>query len=115
VQREDWPQILPAYARCVRITRGQPRYEVNPDAFVEDAERALWQALQQAEATPRRPGSVDDFFAAFLPMKPAIERFFDEVLVMAEDETLRRNRLALLQRIAALADGVADFSKLEGF
>ncbi|HFC09844.1 MAG TPA: glycine--tRNA ligase subunit beta [Chloroflexi bacterium] len=115
VQRKDWPQILPAYARCVRITRGQPRYEVNPDAFVEDAERSLWQALQQAEATPRCPGSVDDFFAAFLPMKPAIERFFEDVLVMAEDETLRRNRLGLLQRIAALADGVADFSKLEGF
>ena len=34
---------------------------------------------------------------------------------MAEDETLRRNRLGLLQRIAALANGVADLSKLEGF
>ena len=115
VQREDWPQILPAYARCVRITRGQERYEVNPDAFVEEAERALWDALQKAEATPRRAGSVDDFFNAFLPMIPDIERFFDEVLVMAEDEALRNNRLALLQRIAALADGVADFSRLEGF
>ncbi len=116
VQREDWPQILPAYARCVRITRGQPeRYAVNPEAFAEDAERALWEALRKAEAAPRTPGSVDDFFAAFLPLKPAIERFFDDVLVMAEDETLRRNRLGLLQRIAALADGVADFGKLEGF
>ncbi len=116
VQREDWPQILPAYARCVRITRGQPeRYEVNPAAFAEEAEHALWEALQKAETAPRHPGSVDDFFAAFLPMMPAIERFFEEVLVMAEDEALRRNRLGLLQRIAALADGVADFSKLEGF
>ncbi len=116
VQREDWQQILPAYARCVRITRGEAeRYPVQPDAFMEDAARALWEALQQAEASPRRPRSVDDFFAAFLPLKPAIERFFEDVLVMAEDETLRRNRLGLLQRIAALADGVADFSKMEGF
>ena len=34
---------------------------------------------------------------------------------MAEDEKVRNNRLGLLQRIAALAEGVADFSRLEGF
>jgi glycyl-tRNA synthetase len=37
------------------------------------------------------------------------------VLVMDDDKAIRENRLALLQRIAALADGVADMSKLEGF
>jgi glycyl-tRNA synthetase beta subunit len=58
---------------------------------------------------------VDDFLNAFLPMTPAITRFFDAVLVMAEDQRLRRNRLGLLQRIAALAGGVADLSKLDGF
>jgi len=52
---------------------------------------------------------------AFLPMIPAINRFFDDVLVMAEDRSLRENRLGLLQRIAALAGGVADLSHLEGF
>jgi len=34
---------------------------------------------------------------------------------MAEDKALRQNRLGLLQRIARLAEGVADFSRLEGF
>jgi glycyl-tRNA synthetase beta subunit len=48
-------------------------------------------------------------------MIPAINRFFDTVLVIAEDAHLRRNRLGVLQRIAALASGVADFSRLEGF
>ena len=48
-------------------------------------------------------------------MIPAVDRFFDRVLVMAEELGLQRNRLGLLQRIAALADGVADFSRLEGF
>jgi glycyl-tRNA synthetase len=121
VKRPDWvgprlPQILPAYARCVRITRDQPQvYLVDPAAFVEADERDLYQALQAAEASPRRPGSVDDFLNAFLPMIPAINRFFDTVLVMAEEEAVRRNRLGLLQRIAALADGVADPSQLEGF
>ncbi|MFC2055327.1 hypothetical protein ACFLV7_13690, partial [Chloroflexota bacterium] len=65
--------------------------------------------------TARSPGSVDDFLNAFLPMIPDINRFFDDVLVMVEDASIRENRLAMLQRIAALADEAADMSKLEGF
>jgi len=116
VRRDDWHAILPAYARCVRITRDiQERYTVNPQAFVEPEESELYEALLKAEAAERRPGSVDDFLDAFLPMIPVINRFFDEVLVMAEDQSLRENRLGLLQRISALAEGVADMSRLEGF
>jgi len=48
-------------------------------------------------------------------MVPAVSRFFEDVLVMADDPAVRTNRLALLQRIVALADGVADLSKMEGF
>ena len=50
---------------------------------------------------------MDDFLNAFTPMIPAINAFFEDVLVMVEDEKVRQNRLALLQRIARLADGVA--------
>jgi glycyl-tRNA synthetase len=52
---------------------------------------------------------------SFLPLIPVINRFFDEVLVMADDPDVRQSRLGLLQRISALAQGVADLSKLEGF
>ena len=116
VVRPDWNSILPAYARCVRITRDlKERYPVNPQEFAEPAERDLHNALLGAEAARRSPGSADDFLNAFFPMIPPINRFFNEVLVMAEDARLRENRLGLLQRIAALAEGVADMSKLEGF
>ena len=116
VTRPDWSQILPAYARCVRITRDlDRRYPVDEAAFAEPLEAELYAALRKAESAPRQTGSVDDFLNAFLPMIPVISRFFDEVLVMAEDERLRRNRLGLLQRISALAVGVADMSRLEGF
>jgi glycyl-tRNA synthetase len=114
VARPDWPPVLAAYARCVRITRDQrEQYPLAPEALREPAEQALYAAYQAAAAKPRE--SVDDFFAALLPMIPAISRFFDDVLVMADDPAVRASRLALLQRIAALAQGVADFSKLEGF
>jgi glycyl-tRNA synthetase len=115
-KRPDWNMILPAYARCVRITRpvGEA-YAVVPEAFVEPAEQALWASLRTAEAVKRAPGSVDAFLTAFLPMIPAISTFFDAILVMAPELEIRQNRLGLLQRIAGLAEGVADFSRLEGF
>ena len=46
---------------------------------------------------------------------PPITAFFDAVLVMDKDEALRRNRLALLRRVADLAAGIVDLSKLQGF
>lgn len=116
VKSQEWKVILPAYSRCVRITRDQKqKFEVKPETIVEPAEKALLQELLKAEKTPRSAGSVTDMMKAFVPMIPAIDTFFDKVMVMAEDENLRTNRLGLLQRIAALADGVADFSLVEGF
>jgi len=47
-----------------------------------------------------------------LEMKPIIDRFFDKILVMDENESLRNNRIALLQRIDELLSSVADFSLL---
>ncbi|MCD6400541.1 MAG: glycine--tRNA ligase subunit beta, partial [Anaerolineales bacterium] len=116
VKRDDWEKILPEYARCVRITRDlKKQYYLDADLLHDEAEKGLYQALVTAAKTPREEGSVDDFLNAFLPMIPSITQFFDEVLVMTEDQTARENRLALLQRIVSLAEGVADMSRLEGF
>ncbi|MCL5429733.1 MAG: glycine--tRNA ligase subunit beta [Chloroflexi bacterium] len=116
VKAKDWQQTLDAFGRCVRITRDlKETYTVDESAVTEDAERDLLNTVVRAEATKRTSGSVDDFLNVFTPMILVINRFFDEVLVMSEDEKLKRNRLGLLQRVVKLADGVADFSKLEGF
>ncbi len=116
--RPDWNEILPAYARCVRITRATVSDRLpalDPALFAYEAEQQLYAALQIAETAGSAAGSVDGFLHAFLPLIPAINRFFEDVLVMDEDLALRANRLALLQRIAALAEGAADLSRLEGF
>ena len=116
VGRPDWDQILPAYSRCVRITRDLDRkFEVKEENFVEAPEKELYTALRTAEGADRASGSVDDFLNAFKPMIPAINLFFDRVLVMDDDRRLRENRLGLLQRIADLASEAADLSRLEGF
>ncbi len=116
VQRDDWWTILPAFARCVRITRDQKKtFKVDTKNFAEKEEEALFKALEKAESLSGSDGGVNDFLNAFVPMIPAVNAFFDKVLVMADDKALRENRLGLLQSIAALSHGVADLSRLEGF
>jgi len=114
VGREDWSTILPAYARCVRITRDQKTiFKVNEKAFVEKEEKDLFAAFQKT--VKHQPSTVDELFEIVVKLTPSINAFFDKVLVMAEDKKLQENRLGLLQQIAALSKGIADLSKLEGF
>jgi glycyl-tRNA synthetase len=114
VQADDWTQLLDAFARCVRITRSQDgQFDLRPDALAVPAEQTLLSAYQNAAATV--DSSVPAFVSALRAMVPAINDFFDEVLVMDEDTAVRQNRLALLQHIANLTDGMADLSHLEGF
>ncbi|MGA9191521.1 MAG: glycine--tRNA ligase subunit beta [Anaerolineales bacterium] len=116
VEQDDWEATLQAYARCARITRSQPGdRQVDPKIFQDEAEKTLFGALRTAEDQERDPGSVDGFRTAFTPMISPINAFFEEVLVIAEDPKLQSNRLGLLDRVVALAAGVADFSQLEGF
>ncbi len=117
VARPDWSATLDAYARCARITRSDKAAGLKPQVdalkFIEPAERELYTVIQQQTAS--RPQSVDELLNAMLPLIPAINTFFDKVLVMADDPAVRDNRLGMLQQIAGLAVGIADLSKLEGF
>ena len=115
-ERDDWDEMLQAYARCARITRGEEEtFTVQPEMLQEDAEKELFAAVLGAERVDRKKGSVDDFFMMFQPLVPVITRYFEDVLVMAEDPELRSNRLGTIQRVVKLADHVLDLSRLEGF
>jgi glycyl-tRNA synthetase len=118
VGREDWSGILPGYARCVRILRSQggdaaPKTDVDEKALVDLEEKNLHQAL--LTTVTHHPSSMDEFLGIVVKLIPAINAFFEKVLVMAEDEKVKRNRLALVARVASLSNGLADLSKLEGF
>jgi glycyl-tRNA synthetase len=119
VAREDWNRILDNYARCVRITRDfEEQFALDPARFVQPAEEELYAAYQEVRTQVTPQSKVDEFLTAFLSLVDVIDRYFAResgVLVMAEERALRENRLAQLQRISALADGIVDLSRLEGF
>jgi glycyl-tRNA synthetase len=117
VGREDWSTILPGYARCVRIIRSTQidieKLKVDSKKFLEDEEKNLYDAIR--ENVEAQSSSVDEFLNIVVKLIPSINAFFDKVLVMAEDEKVQQNRLALVGQIANLSKSIADLSKLEGF
>lgn len=116
VQHEDWPSLLDGFARCVRITRSEAApYPIQPSLLKEPQEAALYEAYQTAAAKLENGGNVDAFLLAFAPILPAVTAFFDNVLVNADDEAVRHNRLGLLQAIGSLQTGRADLSQMSGF
>ena len=118
-QAPGWNDMLTAYARCKRIVRSLPEtYALAPEHYSEPATLGLYEALQAAGARMARAEGEHDVALlgeVLRDLQGPINKFFTDVLVMAEDPAVRQARLALVQRIAALANGIADLSQLQGF
>jgi glycyl-tRNA synthetase beta chain len=112
---EDFEALAPAFKRVGNILEGQQPGEVNPEFFFEDHEKELFSALEDlrphAEAEIAS-GSYREALQRLSTLRGPVDRFFDEVLVMAEDEKLRGNRLALLSRLQKLFSRIADLSQI---
>jgi len=88
---------------------------IEPERFENDAERRLHEVVAQREADLEAAIERADYPAALAglaSLKPVLDRFFDDVMVMVDDAALRRNRLALLARTRALFLRVADVARL---
>jgi glycyl-tRNA synthetase beta chain len=91
--------------------------EVAPELLQEDQEKELYVAYQNAAAESGRLRACGDYrgaLEAISTLRPAVDRFFDKVLVMAEDRELRQNRLRLLKKLDELFSGIAHFAEIEG-
>ncbi len=90
---------------------------VDDAALAEPAEIALLEAARHARESVLPSLQQHDYTAALrrlAQLRDAVDGFFDGVMVMAEDERLRRNRLGLLGIIEGLFLDIADISKLQG-
>jgi glycyl-tRNA synthetase beta chain len=98
----------------VALTEGQ---RVNPDFFENAAERELHSAVRDAALkvpAMKRAGKYQEALEVIAGVRPAVDRFFDEVMVMAENESVRNNRLTLLAELLREFTTVADFSEIGG-
>lgn len=107
-----------ANKRIVNILRksgGEAAPAIDVARLTAGAEHDLWQSFETLSPAVDRHCAEGDYTAALMALstaKPVVDRFFDAVMVMADDADLRANRLALLNRVATTMNRVADISKL---
>ncbi|MDP2915229.1 MAG: glycine--tRNA ligase subunit beta [Candidatus Aminicenantes bacterium] len=108
------PFILMA-KRVNNILTGQPACSLNADLFAEKAERNLYSTFSIVKENVVPMIAKGDFAQAqkmVFRLQPGLNEFFDGVLVMAKENKLRKNRLALLQAIRRILIQMADYSQV---
>ena len=104
-----------AFRRVVSILKEGADGQVDPLLLNEPAEKKLFEVYLKLHEPVLRHIQKKEFDQALekiSEIKPAVDGFFDEVMVMVEDVSLRNNRLYLLHQISSLFTGLADFSRI---
>jgi glycyl-tRNA synthetase beta chain len=114
-QSPEFPALAVAFKRVINISRDAAAGEVSELLFEHPEEKLLLDAtglmeLEVAAALERR--DYPAVCRALAKLRGPVDAYFDKVLVMAEDERLRRNRLSLLSRISQTFLQMADFSRI---
>ncbi len=108
VSNLDNPALLEASNRVIRILKEDSISKVSKDLFKEASEGMLYREIQTVDETADYKTYLDQLIA----INPAVEKFFNDVLVMDKDEKVKENRLALLTILKKKYERLTDFSKL---
>ncbi|MCL2113487.1 MAG: glycine--tRNA ligase subunit beta [Streptococcaceae bacterium] len=92
------------------VKKAEKLPEVDPAIFENEAEQQLYETLEQVKEQWNEIPIEYQFRSIVHALAPAIELFFDNVMIMADDERVRDNRLALLTELVKLTSTMADFS-----
>ncbi len=124
LETEDGTNLLAGYKRAANILRAEEKKddttyagEVKESLLSENEEKDLFAALKNGENETGAALDREDFegaMAAMSNLRGPIDAFFDRVIVNADDQQVRHNRLNLLSTIRSVLGRVADFSKIEG-
>ncbi|MCB2218127.1 MAG: glycine--tRNA ligase subunit beta [Desulfobulbaceae bacterium] len=116
-RQESFEVLAGSFKRIRNIIKDHQELEVDRSLLTEPAEQELYTVYQHLHAAgeqrlPRRDYS--GFLEEMLALKEPVDRFFDNVMVMAEDEAVRNNRLNLLTGIGTLILAIGDISRMHG-
>ncbi|WP_305984210.1 glycine--tRNA ligase subunit beta [Roseibium sp. MMSF_3544] len=124
VSSDDGANLLAGYKRAVNILKAEEKKDGAPvsgkphaDHFREQAEIDLASAIDTARAEAAEAVAAENFegaMEALSKLRAPVDRFFEDILVNADDPALRMNRLQLLGEIRDATHVVADFSKVAG-
>ena len=111
----NFSQVYPALNRVLRILPDSLPKEIDPDLFEDDAEQKLSSLIIGMDADLNKlikSQNYDKLLIKLSALQPAIDQFFDQVLVMVEDLDVRQNRFTLLNAIGQRIYAIGDLTKL---
>lgn len=120
-KNENFIEMLLSFKRMnnilVAFRKDYPDYRLqfNPEKLKEDAEKDLFLFFESKRGTIEeyiKTNRYQDLFHLLIDGKPVVDRFFDKVMVMAEDLGSRDNRLSLLENILYPFKNLLDFSRI---
>ena len=118
---EDFESISVAFKRTKNILRQASDNKrrvadrLQPQALHDEPEKELARLIPKAAAAVEKLRATHDYKAALMEiakLRPAVDKFFDKVMVMVDDDNVRANRLALLQTLVKEFSTIADFSEI---
>ena len=108
-QEDNFKSAVESLSRVFNLAeKAQGQTAINPALFENQEEKDLAKAIEKVELTVDLAANLDQLFA----LSPVIDAFFDHTMVMAEDEAVRNNRLALLASLTAKAGQLAQFNQI---
>lgn len=111
----DFEALAVAFKRIGNIIKEGVAAPVDPALFQDQAENCLYETFQSAKNSVEASitaGAWLDALTEIATLRGPVDSFFDKVMVMADDEKVRGNRLALLTAMARMFGKIADFSRI---
>lgn len=112
---DTFAKVLTAFTRANNLAKKATGNQVSDAYLVEDVEKRLWADVQAAEtsiAAMVQNRQYTEALTVISTLEESISAFFDNVMVMDEDENVKNNRLALLVRVSGLGSRIADLTKI---
>jgi glycyl-tRNA synthetase beta chain len=119
---KDFESLAAAFKRASNILKQAAKNKitvpetVSEELFKEESEKNLYAEVKKIESDVIMLAAKKDYLNALVKivdLKQSVDAFFEKVMVMAEDEALRANRLALLSYTTKLFSNILDFSQLQ--
>ncbi|MGM0651907.1 MAG: glycine--tRNA ligase subunit beta [Bacillota bacterium] len=105
--------VIVAYNRVANLAQKADGYDIEKKLFEHPAEKELFSSLKTVEGALGKITNYDEALEHLQNLRMPVDHFFDNVMVMTEDQKLRENRLNLLAALQRNFNRVADFSKLQ--
>ena len=109
-------ELVQAYTRMYNLVKDVEYTGVNSDLLKEDAEKALFEAASKASEASLAGWEANDYAAVVAvpaTLVPAINKFFEDVMVMDKDEAIKANRLQLVRLAYSVMAIIGDISALK--